>query len=112
MLYPKAVKGKLKILDAYTENKDLTEFHIIHMYPKELAYPDGYYDARFFEFVIFNTDTMEKAHLGERYDSISFEDCIIARASIFADGAFLISLAHKAWIHNVLTQTIYIHNAE
>ena len=92
MKYPDTVKKKIAILDEYRVKDTLTRFNIFHLYPKGLAYPDGYYDSRFFECVGFNTKTMEKRNLG-RHDAIDFWDkCGIAKAHVFADGAFLIKL--------------------
>ena len=96
MDYPKEVQEKLKILDKYDENKTLHHFDLFHLYPKELAYPNGYYDSRFFELIGFNTVTMEKRNLG-RHDAMNFADLgdsIIRVAHIFADGSFVIGFKH------------------
>lgn len=91
MKYPKPVQERIDFLNKYKENNNLNLFNIFHLYPKEIAYPNGFYDARFFELVGFNTDTMEKRNLG-RHDAIDFPygNCAISKAQIFADGAFLI----------------------
>ena len=62
------------------------------MYPGEVAHPNGYYDSRFFDLVLFNTDTMEKRTIEYR-DGI---DCNYGRgvalmmARIFADGSTML----------------------
>ena len=90
---PQEVQAKIDILNNYAWNDDLSEFDIIHLYPGEIAYPDGYYDARFFEAVIFNTKTMQKRSLGKRHDAINFHyNCIVRSTRVYADGSFLLQL--------------------
>ena len=90
MKYPPEVQEKINVLNAYKENDELESFNIIHMYPKKLAYPTGYYDARYFELIAFNTSTMEKKSWGT-HDAVFFENGIIVdRSIIFADGSTLI----------------------
>ena len=95
MKYPKLVQERIDFLNKYKENDELNLFNIFHLYPKEIAYPNGFYDCRFFELVGFNTDTMEKRNLG-RHDGIDFayDKCSISKAQVFADGAFLIQMSH------------------
>ena len=95
MKYPKEVQERLKILDAYVWNESLKAFDILHLYDDGLAYPDGYYDARFFNLIGFNTELMQKRDLG-RHDVCDFWDdnIIISKAQVWADGAFLIVFAH------------------
>ena len=91
MKYPPEVKNRVDaIIGGYTECRELNRFNIFHLYPKELAYPDGYLDSRFFECVGFNTETMQKRNLG-RHDAIDFrEGCSVSKAQVFADGAYLL----------------------
>ena len=107
--YPKEVQEKLKILDTYKENNTMNKFNLFHLYPKELAFPNGYYDSRFFELVGFNTTTMEKRNLG-RHDGMnfSFGECVVDTAQVYADGAFLIKLKHLVKTDNISTGLIYI----
>ena len=65
MNYPKEVQECVNFLNEYKENAKLEKFHVLHMYPKGLAYPNGYYESRFFDFVLFNTEAMEKRTAGE-----------------------------------------------
>lgn len=92
MNYPLEVAGIIKVLDEYKVNDELEEFNIFHLYPKDLAYPDGYYDARFFELVGFNTERMEKRNLGENKDSL-WINSPIKRIYIYADGATLVEFS-------------------
>ena len=94
MKYPGEVAERIKVLDTYGVWEGLNRFDILHLYPKELAYPNGYYDSRFFECVGFNTETMQKCDLG-RHDSISFNDkeCVVYMLRVFADGAYYIRFA-------------------
>jgi len=107
MIYPKEVQEELKILDDYKYSDKLSKFNIFHLYPKELAYPNGYYDSRFFELIGFNTNTMEKCNL-RRHDSIEFcNNSPIAFARVFADGSFLIRM--RSFVENIAnTQAIYM----
>jgi len=95
MSYPKVVKEKIKFLDNYKENLLLQEFDIFHIYPGKLAYPNGYYDSRFFKLIGFNTKTMEKRCLG-KHDGLDFwEECSgVSIVRVFCDGAFLIRMRH------------------
>lgn len=108
MKYPKPVQEKLKILDAYTEVENLKECNILHLYDDGLAYPNGYHDARFFILWAFNTHTMEKCNLGQ-HDACDFdyENVIISKAQVFADGAFLIKFVHTIKIPPMPTQCIH-----
>ena len=72
-MYPSEVQGFIDFLDEYTENDTLETCHIMHLHPKGLAYPNGYYDSQFFELVIYNTETMQKRNVGKR-DGLVFYD--------------------------------------
>jgi hypothetical protein len=74
----------------YTENDKIQEFHILHLYPKELAYPNGFYDSQFFNLVGFNTETMERRDLGQ-HDGIRYDLGVRPQLTrIFADGSTLL----------------------
>ena len=93
MLYPKEVQKHLDILNEYTEVKHFINFDILHMYPGEMAYPNGYYDSCFFDAVLFNTVTMEKCVIPNR-DGIQFlsteKENVISGILIYADGSTVI----------------------
>jgi hypothetical protein len=90
MEVPDEVKDYLDAIDKYTENRGLSCFDILHMYPGEIAYPDGYYDSRFFRLVAFNTKTMQKREFGI-HDSIDlWEGCAVKMIRIFLDGSTII----------------------
>lgn len=92
MKYPKEVAKKISILDKYEWDESLSSFNIIHMYPGKLCYPNGYYDARWFECVVFNTETMKKRDIG-RHDALRFYDnAPVDALQVYADGAFLCKL--------------------
>ena len=97
MSYPKVVRDRIKVLDAYTENPNLDKFDILHLYPQEIAYPNGYFDSRFFILLGFNTLTREKRNLG-KHDGLDFwEECPnIDMARVFCDKSFLIRLREPA----------------
>lgn len=95
MEYPVQVQRRVDVLEDYEYNPRLEKFNILHMYPGELAYPNGFYDSRFFLLVGFNTNTMEKNELGmhdalnmtKRLDTI---DPSVEFIRIFADGSTMI----------------------
>ena len=93
MAFPKEVTEHINILYDYAINEHLKSFHILHMYPKEIAYPNGYYDSRFAEVIGFNCDLMEKRNLGKR-DGVDFwmadKNVEIMMIRIFADGSTMI----------------------
>lgn len=91
MDYPEEVQEYIDYLDEYRVNDNLAVFDIIHMYPKGLAYPDGYYDSQFFDMVLFNTSTKEKRTVENR-DGLTFYNGIpyMVRMRIFADGSTVI----------------------
>lgn len=98
--YNPTVQGHIDFLEeAYTDNPDLKSFHILHMYPeRKMAYPDGYYDSRFFELIGFNTDTMERRSLG-RHDSLDnrFEmEFKVTMIRVFVDGSTMVKLSSPA----------------
>lgn len=91
MRYPAEVQKYIDVLKVYTENDSLSKFHIFHLYKDKLGYPNGYYDARFFILMGYNTETMEFKNLGFHdgmrfYDEAPAPDII----RIFADGSTLI----------------------
>lgn len=91
MDYPEEVQEYIDYLNEYTICDYLTFFDIIHMYPKGLAYPDGYHDSQFFDMVLFNTNTKEK-RIVENRDGLTFYNGLpgIVRMRIFADGSTVI----------------------
>ena len=44
MKYPSEVQERIDFLNNYAENDKLEIFDCFHMYPKEICYPNGYYD--------------------------------------------------------------------
>jgi hypothetical protein len=90
--YPAEVQIVIDHLNLYKMNESLTEGNIFHLYPKGIAYPNGYYDSRFFDLHIFNSTTMEKKVIESR-DGLSFSSTKgydISCLKIFADGSTLI----------------------
>ena len=91
MDYPLEVAERIKVLDDYTTSDDLEHFDILHLYDRGLAYPDGYYNARWFELVGYHSDMHLKRYLG-RHDGLDLKSCKtpLCWSQIFADGAFLL----------------------
>jgi hypothetical protein len=91
MRYPKEVQNKIDFLKEYKENKMIQFFNILHLYPKTLAYPNGYYDSRNFELVGYDTKSMMCKHFEGLHDAIFFHKNIeVDVLQIFADGSTLI----------------------
>lgn len=90
----KRVQEHIDILTTkYKINQSLKHFDIIHMYPKRLAYPEGYIDSMFFDLHLFNTETMEKRIIESR-DELSFESVAIRFTRIYADGSTMFKFKH------------------
>jgi hypothetical protein len=89
--YPEQVKMYIDFLNNfYEEDDNIKDFHILHMYPKELAYPNGYYDSRFFELVGYNDNLKKFKKLGN-HDGLTFDKGVVLDiARIFADGSTLL----------------------
>jgi hypothetical protein len=95
MRYPKAIQSKIDVLDTYSIDETLKSFHILHMYPGKLAYPNGYYDSRFFTLWGFNLDYKKKRNLGthdsiELWESETKNQAKVSLIRIFADGSTIV----------------------
>lgn len=98
MDYPDEVCVFVNFLKEYKFNESLDVCHILHMYPGTLAYPNGYYDSRFFELVIYNTQTMEYRSIG-KHDGIDISpDAQVRMVRIFADGSTMVRFDHAVRI--------------
>jgi len=88
--YPKEVQGKIDYLSKYKLDDTQKEFNILHMYPQELAFPNGFYDSMFFNLHLFNEINMTKRIL-KYHDELRFDTFIdIQIIRIFADGSTII----------------------
>ena len=108
--YPPEVQRCIDFLSEYNVNEYLDSFHIIHLYPMEIAYPNGYYDSRFFEVVGYNTSTMERKDIGKT-DGIRFEGTQTIcpdMVRIFADGSTLIRFSKPVSFYGA--SVVYIKN--
>lgn len=93
MKYPKEVQKYIDSLSVYKENDVLDKFDIIHLYPGELAYPNGYWDSRFFTLVGFDTEKKQKRIIKMRDEiapDIDVKSLPLVKARIFADGSTLL----------------------
>ncbi len=107
--YPKQVQKHIDYLNRYEDNNHADEFNIIHMYPKELAYPNGYYDSMFFDLHCFNTYTMQKRIIKKR-DGIRFiNNEEIKTIRIFADGSTII--VFKQPVKLFILQNVWIEKS-
>jgi len=109
--YRPEVRYHLDLLDRY----DVVPFDqsgtwdIVHLYPKKLAYPDGFYHARFFDLWVFNTKTQEKAVI-ERRDGLCLERGVEVRTiQIFADGSTIVEFREPVKIYP--TQNVVVERA-
>lgn len=83
-------KKQISILDKYTINPNLLVGNIFHIYPKDIAFPDGFHDSRFFDLWLFNSETMEK-RLIENRDGITYDSGVqIYMTRVYIDGSFFI----------------------
>ena len=91
MKYPKEVQENIDVLKQYVNNDKLTTCDIMHLYPGRIAYPDGFYDSRWFTLVCCNTKTEEKRTIEER-DGLDFWNLNteIKMIRIFADGSTIV----------------------
>ena len=110
MRYPKGVQEKINVLKIYDLNIELTEYNIFHLYPKGLAYPNGYYDSRFFNLVGYNSETMEyrEIRISNELDFSNCKNKDISMIRIFRDGSTFIRFNsfHKI---NDFCQSVYIY---
>lgn len=109
--YPPEVRYYLDLLDRYdvVPFDASREWNIVHLYPKGLAYPDGYYHARFFDLWMFNTETTEKAVI-ERRDGLSLgEEVEVKTIQILADGSTIVEFRQPVKIHP--TQNVVVERA-
>lgn len=103
---PEKVQKHIAHLDNYVENEELNQFYILHLYPKKLAYPNGFYDSKWINIVGYNwiskddkITNMEKRDLGSRYDGIKFtENVKVDIVRIFADGSTLIRFKSPVFV--------------
>lgn len=108
----KAYDDSIKVLEDYTVNPELKEFHILHMYPeKEGAYPHGFYDARFFRVMAYNTKTQEVRDFGI-HDDIRNDDphkvLPIIMIRIYVDGSTLIRFAETMTTPYIHTSSLWL----
>jgi hypothetical protein len=88
---PKEVKERIDVLNTYKINNDLKSFNIIHIYPKENAFPNGYYDSKFFTFVGFNFESREKRIIEQRDGvNIDFSGHCNIMFRCYVDGSFMV----------------------
>ena len=110
--YPKEVQERVDLLDRIYKEVPFEAskvWNIVHLYPKGIAYPDGYYHARFFDLWVFNTKTHEKAVVKQR-DGLSLdEDVAIKTIQIFADGSTLVEFREPMTIFP--TQSVIVSKA-
>lgn len=92
MKYPKEVQEHIDALNQYAVDENLKEFDILHMYLGKLAYPNGYYDSRFFDLIGYNSVSMTKRNLGKHDGLTATHRCSakIDIVRIFVDGSTLI----------------------
>jgi hypothetical protein len=105
--YPAEVQERIDFLEkGYTVSEKPILVDIVHMYPGEIAFPNGYYDSRFFNLVGFNAMKRLKFDYG-RHDGIFVGKGVkVEFASIFADGSTIIKLQEPAKI--ISSQAAYL----
>ncbi len=87
-----------KIFGVYTEDEELNEFNIFHMYGDGkpcIFFNNGYVDSQNFNLVGYNTDLNKKRDLG-RHDSFNpTPDCKLKMVRIFMDGSTMVKFSEK-----------------
>ena len=106
MEYPAEVQERINVLSEYTENNNLKECDIMHLYPGNIAFPDGYYDSRLFELVCYNSVTMEKRNLGN-HDGIDTFGTEVIGVRIFADGSTMVKFKRPVLVVDSKCITVY-----
>jgi len=99
------------ILDRYKEDKDLANFNIIHIYPKELCNEHGIRNSRFFEVVGFNTVSNKKRNLGKHDDLRKWElaPLNLHGVQVFRDKSTILLGEFKTVFDlSNMTQTLYL----
>lgn len=99
--YPDVVKPYINdINDSYIADYNLNCFNILHIYPRELAYPDGFYYARFFDCVIYNVKENKKNVLSRKEMIYMDKNVNIKNTYVYADGSTVIVFQDMANIIN------------
>lgn len=101
-MHPDAQKHIDFLSTGYSVDENLDMFHILHMYPGELAAINdvGFVDSRMFNLIGFNTDTMTKKDLG-MHDGLRFSIGGPAPLylRIFADGSTLVKFMNAVKVY-------------
>lgn len=112
MKYPKEVQACVNVLNEYKENKDLKSFNIIHMYPKKIAYPNGYWDSKFFKLIAYNEELMEFRSFG-KHDGLDICDNVpVDIIRIFADGSTLVRFKKYVATNDWKNAGIHVYKKE
>lgn len=92
-----------EIFQQYTEIefKKENEFTIIHFYPEENAYPNGYREAKWLQVKLFNPKTKEMSIIPRRQDALFFKGDIVSTVSVFIDGSTCITLKNSCRLEDV-----------
>lgn len=103
------VQSKYDILKNYDECETLSQFDIVHIYKTdELCFPDGYYDAQWFELIIFNSNEKKYQKLKRQFDGLTFlNNSSNIHIRVFCDGSIFIRFLELKNL-NTLTQELFI----
>ena len=109
---PEVVQSKIDVLDeAYELDDKLNEFNIIHIYPKENCYPDGYYCAKFIDVHLFNSFTNKKRILNSRHDALTFVKKGPDQVLAYVDGSIYMEVPTGfIWFLKVDTPNLFVYN--
>lgn len=109
-LHP-VVQSKIDVLDTYELVDNLKEFNIIHIYPKENCYPNGYYCAKFIDVHLYNSFTMKKQILKSRHDALTFFKLGPDQVLAYVDGSIYMEVPDGfIWFLKVSTPNLFIYN--
>jgi hypothetical protein len=92
------VQERIDLLDKYEFDDDISTFHSIHLYKKELAYPDGFYDSYFFEVIGYNETVGKRKNLG-KHDGIALtESAHVDNILLYADDSVYIGFRELVFV--------------
>jgi hypothetical protein len=93
----------LEKLNKYEIDDDLTEFNVLHMYPRRYVEGEGYVDSQFFDVHLYNWDTKPwKKRIIRNRDGLKFSQSVVTDiVRIYADGSTLIRFKPAASIDGI-----------
>lgn len=92
------VQERINMLEVYEFDNHILAFDGIHLYKKELAYPNGYYEAHFFEVIGYNETLGKRKNLGKHDAVMLSKNVRVDRVLIYADGSTFIGFGEPVFV--------------